>query len=155
MKRRREKYLKKQKHLVIYTILLILIVILLLGLLLDKHLYDLQREERISKIEDYRNFHLSYQEQNRCKLEEKFQIEDTTIYYDCLEEVYIKYGSTLTTLKDVMESGYLTVKDILSQTKEGEDGIYYHSATKDAMGYQIKLIENEESSKVIISKYLQ
>ena len=77
-------------------------------------------KERLEKIDDYTTYELSYEPQKRCQLKEKFVFEDKTFYFDCVDEVYLSYGSTKMTLEEALKNKYLTFDDLKNGLLEEE-----------------------------------
>ena len=100
----------------------------------------------------------SYQKQNRCEKKLKFSFDDISYYYDCLDEVYIHYGSTKATLKEVITKEYLSFNDFIKNLHEIESEeenvrVFVHSSSNDEYSYKVKLSKTEETTEVTIASY--
>ena len=63
-------------------------------------------------------------------------LDNDTYYLDGVEEVYIKYGSTVAFLSDVLEKKYLLIDDLIKNMKEvnttsDDDTFYFHKPNKN------------------------
>ncbi len=147
--------LKLKFVLLLFTIFFILF---LFSFLLLNYLYDVQRIERLEKIEDYTDFVLSYDELNRCVNKDAFTLDNTTFIYECVDEVYLYYGSTKATLEEVLKSHYLSLDDILKSMKKNTNydentTLYTRIPTDKRKGYQFEVETQENSSIVTFRAY--
>ena len=146
---KKTNYLAKQKRTVYLLLIFILGCILVLSFFLNTYLLELQRKERLEKIGDYTNYELSYEPQKRCQLKEKFIFEDKTFYFDCVDEVYLSYGSTKMTLEEALKNKYLTFEDLttgLFEEETDEEIFYEHDKTKTTQEY--RFVVNKEKSTI-------
>ena len=135
----KKTYLQKQKRRMYFVLIFILTCILILSFFLNTYLLELQRKERMDKISDYTDYELMYEPQNRCQVKNKFTFEEYTYLFNCVDEVYLSYGSTKMTLEEALENHYLTFKDLtigLVEEETDEELIYTHDKTKNSKGYQ-------------------
>lgn len=142
-------YLAKQKRTVYLILIFILGCIFVLSFFLNTYLLKLQRKERLEKIGDYTSYELSYEPQKRCQLKEKFTFEDKTFYFDCVDEVYLSYGSTKMTLEEALKNKYLTFDDLttgLFEEETDEEIFYEHDKTKTTQEY--RFVVNKEKSTI-------
>ena len=108
-----------------------------------------KRKERLEKIGDYTSYELSYEPQKRCQLKEKFTFEDKTFYFDCVDEVYLSYGSTKMTLEEALKNKYLTFADLttgLFEEETDEEIFYEHEKTKTTQEY--RFVVNKEKNTI-------
>lgn len=137
-----KNYLAKPKKAVYFILLFILGCLLILSFFLNTYLLKLQRKERLEKIDDYTTYELSYEPQKRCQLKEKFVFEDKTFYFDCVDEVYLSYGSTKMTLEEALKNKYLTFDDLkngLLEEETDEEIFFEHDKTKTTPEYRFVL----------------
>lgn len=119
------------------------------GLLLNKHLFYIQSIERISKLREYDKYSLKLRLSTSCdKITDKLVYKNDNIdfYISCLDEVYVLYGSTPTTLSYAMKNDYLTL-DILkknSTLEKYDDYNKYIDNTNNVVMYEFF----EEETKV-------
>lgn len=145
----KKNYLKRQKRTVYFILIFILTSVLLLTFFLNTYLLNLQRKERLQKINDYTEYELLYEPQKRCQLKNKFVFEGYTYVFSCVDEVYLSYGSTKMTLEEALENKYLTFKDLtlsLTMTKNDMETIYTHHKSKTSSAYCFVL--NEEAKTI-------
>ncbi len=139
--------LRKQKRSIFLLFLGLCLLTVLLVFLLNYYLYCLQRLERIEKIDDYTDYTISYYEQNRCQTKEKFKYDGYTYYYDCLENVYLNYGSTQMTLEEAITGEYLSLSSFISNLKveyQENQIVYTKSASSITSGYQVIITETND-----------
>lgn len=132
--------------------------IALILLQIDFYLFSIQRKERFQDISDFSSFHLSYYAQKRCQKKKRFQVGTDTYFYDCLENVYITYGSTKFTLEEIMKSEKLNLDGLLFYTIKWNTDVenikeYVFHATKNDIGYKITVEELETGRNITISAY--
>lgn len=86
-----------------------------MGLLLNKHLFKIQGIERLEKLKDYSEFRLELQPKENCTMKDKliYQNDEMSFYTTCLNEVYVIYGTTPTTLQNALTKGYIDM-DLLT-----------------------------------------
>lgn len=156
-KRKKNKYLKHQKRVILFFSLFLFLCLSFLVISLESYLYELQREERLSKVKDYNNYVLSYTTQNRCEKKEKFTVDNITYIYDCLDNIYLSYGTTKVTLEEILTLRYLTLKDLIKNMKyDSSDEIYetyVYYPTKNKIGYKLSIDELEDKTIVTFAKF--
>ena len=139
--------LRKQKRSIFLLFLGLCLLTVLLVFLLNYYLYCLQRLERIEKIDDYMDYTISCHKQNRCQVKEKFWYDGYTYYYDCLENVFLNYGTTQMTLEEAIMGEYLSLNRFVSNLKvEYQEGqvVYTKPTSSIAHGYQVIIKENND-----------
>ncbi len=149
---KKTKCLRQQKKCMFYLLLIELFVVGSICLFLNYYLHAIQRQERISKITDYTSYTLTYETQKRCQTKEKFSYDGYTYYYDCMNEVFLNYGSTQMTLKEAITKEYLTLNDLTNHLKKesiDDQVIYTHVNTNVTKGYQFII----EGNMVTFSAY--
>ncbi len=149
--------IKKTRRRFWLFLMFLFLVIFFLCLLLEYYLYEMQRRDRILKVTDYSTYVLTYQKQNRCQTRTIFFLDSVEYRYDCLDNIYLTYGTTETTLEEVFTNGYVTLDVFLSkmqklETEEGKEKYIRHS-TNMSMGYQVLIEKKEEQQIVTISSY--
>lgn len=121
---------------------------------MESHLLEVGRKERLRKLERYDNYVLTYEKQEACELRKMFVVGNVTFYYDCIENLTLSYGTTQTNLYEVMNLGYLHIKEFVKNLKKisEEDGvtIYLHEKTIENPPYEVEVREYEELKDVII-----
>lgn len=134
-----KKYEKKRLNKMKVTFLLIASILLffatLTGLLLNKHLFEIQNIERLARFNDYEEFRLDLHPTMDCKEnQDQLIYEDgkTKIYLTCLFEANIYYGSTKTTLQNAFEKGYINMKYLTENTTKERTETYNKYTYKDA-----------------------
>ena len=137
---------KKFTHLKMTLLLTSFLLFLLLSLCvftLDKYLYQFQRTEWLSKIDNYDNFTLTMLPQNRCQKREIMEYENKKIIFDCIEQVYVHYGSITLFLEEALKKNYITIDSILSHTIKEDKNLYFYQNQKLNMKFYIRLTDNE------------
>ncbi len=146
--------MKKPKHRfkIKKTFYLVSIFIFLLFALvtfsLNNYLFTIQRTERLSKLENYENFTMTANFESRCQNHEIMTIDDKKIYYECIDQIYIHYGTISLFLQEALEKEYITIESILSHTikmpskKEESFSIYLYQNTRKNLCFEIFIDEN-------------
>lgn len=154
MKKRKIRF-TKLKCTILFIVLFFLFLIAFLSFNLERQLYEMQKEKRLQKVEDFNMFEISYHEQNRCQKKEIFVYQDVSYSYDCLENVFVSFGSTKITLKEAITKNYITLDMILQKMMKWEydipDALLY-TKKKTTFDYQIIVRENDGMKYVTISK---
>ena len=136
--------------------ILFLFLAILLLLSFPNYLFKLQNNERLLKIKDYTEFKIKVTNQARPEYRLKFNYKDHDFYYDGIEEVIISYGSTKTTIDNVLNKEFLTYEDfMIRSTKESETDeevtyAYRDRATKDILFW---VIEKKNTNEIIFKNY--
>ena len=99
---KKKKRFTNIKTTVILTSFLLFFLLSLCVFSLDKYLYQIQQTEWLSKLENYDNFTMSIRPQNRCQKREIMQYNDKKIVFDCIEQVYVHYGTITIFLTDAL-----------------------------------------------------
>ena len=151
-------FFKKRRKSIFLLMFGLFFAIALILLQIDFYLFSIQRKARFQDISDFTTFHLSYYGQKRCQEKKRFQVGTDTYYYDCLENVYMTYGSTKFTLEEVMKSGNLNLEGLLFYTIKWDTDTenikeYIFNPTKNDVGYKITVEEVENRRNIIISAY--
>lgn len=157
-RKKKNVFVKKSKRKLFFLFFFFLLLLFFLFFFLEYRLYELQREERLLKVKDYTSYTLSYQKQNRCQKREVFSKENTHYYYDCLDNVYLTYGSVETTLEEVILNDLLSLDVLLSRMQKWDSEIegiteYTKASTNVSMGYKILVDERDEQTKIFLSAY--
>jgi len=157
-KRKKKKYLKHQKRFLMLIFLFLVLCLSFLVISLESYLYDLQRIERLSKVKDYNDYNLTYTTQNRCEKKKRFTVDNITYVYDCLDNVYLSYGSTKVTLEEILTKKYLTLNDLKKNMKyDSSDEVYetyVYYPTKNKIGYKLSIDELEDENVIVtIAKF--
>lgn len=146
--KKRKFHFKMKKTLWLIS-LNVLLVFFLAILCLDNYLYQIQREERLSKVENYNDFTMTFHEENRCQNHQIMNINNQKLIYNCIEQIYIHYGSVTIFLNYALENNYITLDDILSHTikidnKENKDiKVYLYENKKTNSSFTISISEEE------------
>lgn len=139
--------LRRVKRRVFLLFLGLCLLTAFLVFLLNYYLYCLQRVERIEKIDDYTSYTISYHKQNRCQVKEKFRYDGYTYYYDCLENVYLNYGSTQMTLEEAITGEYLSLSRFIANLKveyQDEQVVYTKLPSSITEGYKVIITDNND-----------
>ncbi len=152
------KQVKRKCTLIIScSIFFILFVFCVLLFLLSGYLYQLQWKERLDRVEDYTNFLLTYQKENRCTKDVKFQVQDTLYVFECIDQISFTYGSTTIPFEYVMKSGYVGINTLLSHMQKVEENDswvkYVFHKTSLRSGYAITIDTSGYYQVVTISPY--
>ncbi len=139
MKKTRFRF--KLRKTIIFISLTIMLLFFLAVLSLDNYLYKIQREERLSKIENYSEFTITVNEEKRCQNRKIIDIGNKSLNFYCFDQVYIHYGSVTIFLIDALKNNYITIEDILSHTTKIEDGL------KNG-GVNVYIYENKKSNTI-------
>ena len=112
---------------------------------LDKYLYQIQQTEWLSKLENYDNFTMSIRTQNRCQKREIMQYNDKKIVFDCIEQVYVHYGTITIFLTDALNENYITIDSILSHMikERNQKNLYLYRNQKLDIEFYIRITEEE------------
>lgn len=146
--KKRKFHFKMKKTLWLIS-LNVLLVFFLAILCLDNYLYQIQREERLSKVENYNDFTMTFHEENRCQNHQIMNINNQKLIYNCIDQIYIHYGSVTIFLNYALENNYITLDDILSHTikidnKENKDiKVYLYENKKTNSSFTISISEEE------------
>ena len=149
---------KKVRELFVLIFVILSFALILTSLAMQKYLYDIQVNERLSKVEDYEDYSIMLKLQKRDKRHRYLTLDNDTYYLDGVEEVYIKYGSTVAFLSDVLEKKYLSIDDLIKNMKEvnttsDDDTFYFHKPNKNHEGYIIEIINNNDKRDIIVYPY--
>lgn len=149
---------KKVRELFVLVFIILSFALILTSLAMQKYLYDIQVNERLSKVEDYEDYSVMLKLQKRDKRHKYLTLDNDTYYLDGVEEVYIKYGSTVAFLSDVLEKKYLSIDDLIKNMKEvnttsDDDTFYFHKPNKNNEGYIIEIINNNDKRDIIVYHY--
>ena len=151
---RGEVRLKKISQRILLVPVILILFIALIACLIESHLLEVGRKERLRKLERYDNYVLTYEKQSRCEFRKMFVVGNVTFYYDCIDSLTLSYGSTKTDLYEVMNLGYLHMKEFVKNLKKvsSEDGVtkYMHESTTESPAYEVEVRENGELKDVII-----
>lgn len=146
--------MKKITRKILFVPVLFIILVALLLCLAYSHLLEVGRKERLRKLENYEDYVLTYEKQDICEFRKMFVVGNVTFYFDCIDNLTLSYGSTKTDLYEVMNLGYLHVKDFvknLNVVKKQENVTkYIHESTKESPTYEVEVRENGELKDVII-----
>ena len=131
-----------------------MVLLMLLFCLVESHLLEVGRKERLRKLDRYEDYVLTYQKQKKCEFRKMFVVGNVTFYFECIENVTLSYGSTKTDLYEVMNLGYLHLKEFVKNlTKVSKDEYitkYIHERTKDSPAYEVEIREKEGDQKDVI-----
>lgn len=156
MKKRKTKLFQKWKKRIFLTIFLSFFLLFLIMILLNSYLFVIQKQERLSKKKEFKNFKITYIKENRCQRKEKIKRESITYYFECLDMVYVTYGLTKITFEEAIQKDYLNLPLLLENTtligKEGDASIYEKKNRKEGDEYRIKILEGEETIVTILPK---
>lgn len=147
MKKRKIYFKIKQTMLLIS--LNVLLIFFLAILCLSNYLYQIQREERLSKLENYNDFTMTFHEENRCQNHQVMNIDNKKLFFNCIDQIYVHYGSVTIFLNYALENNYITLNDILTHTikidnKENKDiKVYLYENKKANSSFTISVSEEE------------
>lgn len=136
--------------------ILFLLLTLLLLLSFPNYLFNLQTTERLLKIKDYTEYKISITKQKRPENKLRFNYDGHDFYYDGIEEINISYGSTKTTVENILKKGFITYEEFMVKTtKESENDeevtyAYRERPTKDIL---FLIIEKKGSNQIIFKNY--
>jgi len=150
-KRKRVKKFRKLQKKFFFQIIFLLTILLLILIVLDSYLFHIRREEWLSKKSDFKDYSVSFIQENRCQLKERIQKNNITYYTYCFDMVYVHFGGIQLTLEEAIEKDYLTLASFLENTiqlnDEGDYSVYEKKRNQD-FPYLIKV--NEKDPKHII-----
>ena len=133
--KREKKYSRKKLRMVKFDLIILMIGLLLIitsiSILLNWHLFSIQKIERLDKIKDYTEYKIKLDYLNDTDIHyEKliYENDDARFYLSGVKEMYVYYGSTQTTLQNALEKGYITLK-ILKNNLHSEIGSGYTKYT--------------------------
>lgn len=138
-----KKFIRQKRKFFFLFFLFMALLFILIYFSLMNYLYQIQRTERLSKLDEDETYTLSYSKQNRCKTSYIFTYDNYKYYYDCLNEVYISYGSTGVFLQDALNNKYVTLDDLITDTVKktvnSNKTIYYHHSSIEGKSYKIAI----------------
>ena len=142
---KKKKRFTNIKTTVILTSFLLFFLLSLCVFSLDKYLYQIQQTEWLSKLENYDNFTMSIRTQNRCQKREIMQYNGKKIVFDCIEQVYVHYGSITIFLTDALKENYITIDSILSHMikERNQKNLYLYRNQKLDIEFYIRITEEE------------
>lgn len=150
---KKNQFIKKMKRKFILGIGIALFLITTFAFLLNQYLFFIQKEERLSKKTDFKDFSISYLKQNRCEKIPRIEKNDVVYYFDCLDMVYVSFGETKISFEEAIERGYLTLPNLLDSTtfknKEEESSVYEKRKT-GTYPYQIVVLEKDAQIEVTL-----
>jgi len=155
-KRQKIKQIRKLKKKFFLAICGSFFIIFFLLVLLNSYLFEIQKEERLSKKSDFKNYKITYIKENRCQKKERIKKENISYIFDCLDMVYVTFGTTKITLEEAIEKNYLDLATLLENTtligKEENASIYEKKPKKEEDPYLIKILEEEKTIVTISPK---
>lgn len=130
---------KKTIYVLSFSLFLILTLVVFS---LDNYLFTIQRTERLSKLENYDNFTMTANFEKRCQNHEIMRFDEKKLYYDCIDQIYIHYGSISLFLEEALEKEYITIESLLSHTikmpsQEKDSSIYLYQNTRKNICFEI------------------
>ncbi len=136
---------------------ILLFFLLAIVVFFSSYLFQMQRFERLRKISNFQDFTISVKDSSVCETSFRFVVHDVSYYYDCIDTIYLAYGSTKTTLNELLSLGYFELKDILrflkKQSTEKENVTnYILSSFSSSLIFEVETNE-DEIEKVTIHKY--
>lgn len=151
----KRKEIKKCKTFTLLIVLLTFLSLVLTAFSLQLYLYQIQKEERLGKVEEYDNFILTVVKQKRQVKKLQFQYKNCNYYFDGIEEIYISYGSTKVFLEEAIKEEYINIEDIIINCnlveEEGNNKTYIHKSNDEKKSYQIKIEEKENLTNIIFT----
>lgn len=144
---------KKTIALLSFSLFLILALVIFS---LDNYLFTIQRTERLSKLENYDNFTMTANFEKRCQNHEIMTIDGKKLYYDCIDQIYVHYGSISLFLEEALEKEYITIESLLSHTikmpsKEETTSIYLYQNTRKNLCFEIYIDETSITFRPVVS----
>ena len=130
---------KKTIYVLSFSLFLLLALVIFS---LDNYLFTIQRIERLSKLENYDNFTMTAHFENRCQNHEIMRFDEKKLYYDCIDQIYIHYGSISLFLEEALEKVYITIESLLSHTikmpsQEKDSSIYLYQNIRKNICFEI------------------
>lgn len=157
--KKRKKYFKGIKRFYFLIIVWLLFVVALIFFLLDSRLYEAQKKERLSKIKDFTDFVLIYEPQRRCEFRKRWDYKNITYYYDCIDHIFLKYGSIVVTLQEMIENDFLVIDEVINkmekESTEGNITTYKMKSSSNQKGFLLVVGGTEEGNFDIIFKPLE
>ena len=112
------KKLNNIKLKLVIFIFLCLFTICSISIFLNYHLFAIQKIERLDKIRDYSEYKIKIDKGNYSGERLIFENENERFYLSCLNDVYVYYGKTYSTLDYILKKGYLNSKMLLNNLYE-------------------------------------
>ena len=154
---KKETKVKKPKRVIYLLSFCLFLLLVFIIFSLDNYLFTIQRTERLSKLENYDNFTMTAHFENRCQNHEIMTIDEKTLYYECIDQIYIHYGSMSVFLKEALEKEYVTIESILSHTikissqEEGSSTVYLYQNTRKGINFEIYITDTSITFKPVQS----
>ena len=136
--------------------ILFLLLTILLFLSFPNYLFELQTTERLLKVKDYTEYKISVTKQKRPEYKLKFNYNDHNFYYDGIEEINISYGSTKTTIENILNKGFITYEEFMIKTtkeNETEEEVTYAYRERPTKDILFLIIEKKDSNEIIFKSY--
>lgn len=151
-----KQMITKQKKIVYMGLILSIVLAILVLLIFNNFLFYIQRMERLSKVEDNNGIvTLRYKKQANCQDRYVYTIDDTMVYYDCLDTVYISYGNTTAFLENALKRKYVTLEDLTKNTwqEKLESNLTLYYDNKKESPFTLLVDERENKKKVTFGIY--